>query len=31
MHPKYYKEILGKKITIDLETGDRLKWDNIIK
>lgn len=31
MHPKYYKEILGKKITIDFETGDRLKWDNIIK
>ncbi|MEA9413129.1 pseudaminic acid synthase [Flavobacterium sp. PL02] len=31
MHPKYYKEILGQKATIDLETGDTLKWENIIK
>lgn len=29
MHPKYYKEILGKKALINLELGDRLTWDVI--
>lgn len=31
MHPKYYNEILGKVIAIDLQKGDSLKWDHIIK
>lgn len=31
MHPKYYNEILGKKIAVNLEKGDSLKWDYIIK
>jgi pseudaminic acid synthase len=29
LHPKYYKEILGKKSLINLELGDRLTWDVI--
>ncbi|GAA3736211.1 pseudaminic acid synthase [Flavobacterium ginsengisoli] len=31
MHPKYYNDILGKEVVVDLEKGDALKWDNIIK
>jgi len=31
MHPKYYNEILGKKIAVNLEKGDSLKWDYINK
>ena len=30
LHPKYYKEILGKKARFNLEKGDRFKLDNII-
>lgn len=29
MHPKYYKEVLGKKVTKDLKVGDRLTKDVI--
>lgn len=31
MHPKYFKDVLGKKVIVDLEKGDSLKWDYIIK
>ncbi|WP_343588621.1 pseudaminic acid synthase [Flavobacterium sp.] len=31
MHPKYYKEVLGKKVSADLQKGDSLKWDYINK
>lgn len=31
MHPKYYNEILGQKAVINLEKGDALKWDYIVK
>ncbi|MRX38754.1 pseudaminic acid synthase [Flavobacterium sp. LC2016-23] len=31
MHPKYFNEILGKKVTVNLEKGDALKWDYINK
>lgn len=31
MHPKYFKDVLGKKINSNLEKGDALKWDYIIK
>ncbi|WP_369765657.1 pseudaminic acid synthase [Flavobacterium sp. WC2429] len=31
MHPKYYNEILGLKAVKNLEKGDALKWDYIIK
>jgi len=30
LHPKHYKEILGKTCKMDLEIGDRLTWDVII-
>jgi len=30
LHPKYYKEILGRIAIYDLEVGDRLSW-NVIK
>ncbi|WP_241676557.1 pseudaminic acid synthase [Flavobacterium pectinovorum] len=30
MHPKYFKEVLGKKAAFNLEKGDALKWDYII-
>lgn len=29
MHPKYYNEILGKEVTVDLEKGDALKFLDI--
>ncbi|RUT70413.1 pseudaminic acid synthase [Flavobacterium cupreum] len=29
MHPKFFKDILGKKVNFDLEKGDALKWDYI--
>lgn len=29
LHPKHYEEILGKKVTVDLEKGDRLSLDII--
>jgi len=29
MHPKYYKQILGKSVNQDLYPGDRLTWDVI--
>ena len=29
LHPKYYKEILGKKILKDVEKGTALSWDII--
>jgi pseudaminic acid synthase len=29
LHPKYYNEILGKKINRDVKNGDRLKIDFI--
>lgn len=29
LHPKYYKQIIGKKILIDLKKGDRLNLTNI--
>lgn len=29
LHPKHYKEILGKTCKIDLEIGDRLTWEVI--
>nr|WP_294925894.1 pseudaminic acid synthase [uncultured Flavobacterium sp.] len=31
LHPKYFNDILGKKVNADLEIGDALKWDCIIK
>ena len=31
MHPKYYKDVLGKKTLIDLEKGMPFKWDMIAK
>lgn len=31
LHPKHYKEILGKTSNTDLELGDRLSWDVISK
>jgi pseudaminic acid synthase len=31
MHPKYFNDVLGKKVVVDLEKGDALKWDYIIK
>lgn len=31
MHPKYFNDVLGKKVSVDLEKGDALKWDYIIK
>ena len=30
LHPKYFKEILGRKAKKDLELGDRLSWEDII-
>ncbi len=30
LHPKYYKEILGKKARCNMEKGDRFKLDNIV-
>jgi len=30
LHPKYYKEILGKRAKINLRLGDPLLWDNIV-
>lgn len=29
MHPKYYSDVLGKKVIVNLEKGDALKWDYI--
>ena len=29
LHPKYLKEIIGKKFKIDCKIGDRLAWDMI--
>lgn len=29
MHPKYYKQILGRSVNQDLNPGDRLSWDLI--
>jgi len=29
LHPKYYKQILGKSVNRDLKPGDRLSWDFI--
>jgi pseudaminic acid synthase len=26
MHPKYYREILGKKVNVDLSKGERFDW-----
>lgn len=31
LHPKYFNDILGKKVNADLEKGDALKWECIIK
>jgi len=31
MHPKFYKDVLGKKTLIDLEKGMPFKWDMIAK
>ena len=31
LHPKYLKEILGKKVNRDLEKGDRMKWEFVEK
>ncbi len=31
LHPKYYNEILGKKLKVDLDKGSRLKLSDIIK
>lgn len=31
LHPKYYKEILGQKINLDLKKGDRVSFDIIEK
>jgi len=30
LHPKYYKEVIGRQAKHDLQTGDRLSWDVII-
>jgi pseudaminic acid synthase len=30
LHPKYYYGILGKKVTVDLEKGTSIKFNNII-
>jgi sialic acid synthase SpsE len=29
LHPKHYKEVLGKKATRRIEVGERLTWDLI--
>lgn len=29
LHPKYYKDILGKKVKCDLKKGDRISWGRI--
>ncbi len=29
LHPKYYKDIMGKKVKCDLKKGDRITWDII--
>lgn len=29
LHPKYFKDILGKKTTMDLEFATALKWEYI--
>ena len=29
LHPKYYKELLGRRVARDLQIGDRLSWDVI--
>ena len=29
LHPKYYKEIIGKKINCDLEMGVPMTWNEI--
>jgi pseudaminic acid synthase len=31
MHPKFYSEILGKKVSVDLEKGEPLNWNMITK
>ncbi|MFH7004520.1 pseudaminic acid synthase [Flavobacterium bizetiae] len=31
LHPKYFNDILGEKVNADLEKGDALKWDCIVK
>lgn len=31
LHPKYYKDILGKKVKCDLKKGDRISWGGINK
>ena len=31
MHPKFFKDILGKKAAVDMEKGDRIKHDQISK
>lgn len=31
LHPKYYSDVVGKTVLTDLEKGDALKWDFIIK
>jgi pseudaminic acid synthase len=31
LHPKYYKEVLGKKVKVDLERGTAFKWDHVFK
>ena len=30
LHPKYFKELLGKKVNIDLEKGERMKWEYVL-
>lgn len=27
LHPKYLPEIFGKKVSCDLEVGDRMSWE----
>lgn len=29
MHPKFYKEVLGRRVSRDLQLGDRLSWEVI--
>lgn len=29
MHPKYYEDIIGKKVNKNLNKGDRISWDDI--
>lgn len=29
LHPKHYKEVLGRRVSRDLQIGDRLSWDAI--